>query len=163
MDKEAISQAILVFREEELPGIRVELSLLQQNNAFPDHILKGRTENAKKEFIEKVEAIIPRLNLCSTIDAIMDVCREALLPICGIGEETIRKYAYHYAYINNIDAESDCFCCLLTTAAKEALRDTALVEGNHMTLGSLGPLFCGFSNPEIIAFFSLHVELFVSA
>lgn len=60
MDKEAISQAILVFREEELPGIRVELSLLQQNNAFPDHILKGRTENAKKEFIEKVEAIIPR-------------------------------------------------------------------------------------------------------
>ena len=160
MDIEAISQAIRVFRETELPEIREELSLLQQNNAFPNHILKGRTEDAKRAFIEKTGVILPRLNRCSTFDQIMDVCREAFLPIRGIGEETIRKYAYHYAYINDIDTESDCFCCLLTTTAKEALRDTGLVEDNHLALGPMRPLFCGFSNSEIIAFINTHYSLF---
>lgn len=138
MNLDLIDELVETYIKEELPIVRKNLLLLQQKNAFPDFILKGRAESAKQEFSNKAVTIAPLLSNCTSIEDIYDVCEATFSQIKGIGERTISKYVYNYAYTHDIDPEASCSMCFLTTAAKATLNRIGCIVGNKLNIAKMG-------------------------
>lgn len=150
-----LRQALDSFREEDLGAIRIQVQNLRQPCSFPDYILSHRTTQARRKFIDTERIIQTRLSACRTIDDIIDVCRECFLPIRGIGEATILKYAYYAAFQREIDPEASC-CSFLLTSTKSILERIGVLR-NRTINETLDGLFDGLSNYEVSEFFNRRI------
>lgn len=87
--------------------------------------------------------------------------RRRSLPSRGLEKETISDYAFHAAFIRDIDPEANCVC-FLSRKAKQALSLAGIIDGNTIRLGDLSELFRNYSKMSFIDFANKHYRCFLA-
>lgn len=146
-----LKQAVEDYKEKSLPRLPKKIEGIRSKESYLDHILSGKTKEARVAFRAAEKRIIPKLNRCTNAEEISDICYDAFDPIRGIGQQTISDYIYHVLHIRDIDPESNCYT-LLTLHARTALNKRGYISENNLVTFKKNDLFKDFDSIAFIDF-----------
>ena len=153
--KRDLEQAIEYYKEKTLPQLPKRIEGIRSKDTYLDYILSGRSKKAKAAFIEAEKSIISRLNQCTCVDEVSDICYKTFGSIPGIGQQTISDYIQHALSVRGIDPEANCYD-ILTRSAKSALKK----RGYNIAAFKESILFKDFDSIAFVDFANKHYRSF---
>lgn len=150
---ETIESAFKNYCKKENPP---HLSTSTSSDSWIDSILKGRPEDAKKQFKNALPLVLSKLSQQSSIEDCISICEEVFLPIKGIGEVTALRCAMGIASQLDIDPEANCVCFLIKPA-KKTLDKIGWINGKTIKISqSTQELIADYSPLVFVDFINRH-------